>query len=450
MKIALIEPHPPFNTYFFLKKLPLLGNLFLGAILKAAGHEVKVFKEDLTPVYRKKDGWLHPFVREADAVGITAITHTANRAYSIADAIRACFPGKPIFMGGNHPSALPEEALLHADQVVTGEGENVVREVFEGRRREPIVVGSRVDIDNVPIVDLSLLEGYRHHNGRIAPAPLMASRGCPHSCVFCSVTSMFGRDYRIRNADLVLEEVLRRHREGFRWGFFYDDNFAAVPAKTKAFLEKLILANIDFSWGGQFTVRAAQDRELLRLLKRAGCTTMFIGVESINADALREYGKSQTVQLIRESTEAIVAEGLRVHSMFVLGADSDDEKSIDKTILFSRESRSSTAQFSILFPIPGTELYRKMREQKRIFVDNWDYFDGSHAVFLTHRISPYRLQQKLLQAYMHFYSRKPLYWLASRVGFLLWKSWNHGYLRFLKRLSRDANMKPSMKSFTPA
>jgi radical SAM superfamily enzyme YgiQ (UPF0313 family) len=411
---------------------------------------VKVFKEDIVAAYRKRDGWLHPFVRDADAVGITAITHTANRAYSIAEAIRARFPGKPIIMGGNHPSALPEEALLHADQVVTGEGETVVREVFEGRRREPIVVGSRVDIDSVPIVDLSLLEGYRNRDGRIdmMAAPLMASRGCPHSCVFCSVTNMFGRDYRIRNADLVLEEVLRRHSEGFRWGFFYDDNFAAVPAKTKVFLEKLIRANIDFSWSSQFTVHVAQDRELLRLLKRAGCYTMFIGVESINPDALRDYGKTQTVEWIRESIEAIAAEGLRVHSMFVLGAESDDAKSIDETIRFSRESKSATAQFSILFPIPGTELYRKMNEKKRIVTDNWDYFDGSHAVLLTQRMSPYRLQQKLVQAYKNFYSRKLLHWLASRIGFLLWKYWNRTYLRFLKELSQDANIKPSVNSTT--
>jgi hypothetical protein len=73
----------------------------------------------------------------------------------------------------------------------------------------------------------------------------------------------------------------------------------------------------------------------LRLLKRAGCFKMLIGVESVNPAALREYRKSQTVGLIRQSIEAIAAEGLRAHSMFVLGADSDDEASIDATIRFS-------------------------------------------------------------------------------------------------------------------
>ncbi|HVP19155.1 MAG TPA: radical SAM protein [Spirochaetia bacterium] len=440
MKIALVEPRPPFNTYYFFKKLPLLGGLFLGAILKEVGHEVRVFKEDFGPVLREKNGWLHPYLAAADAVGITAITHTANRAYRIADAVRAASPRTRIIMGGAHPSALPDEALQHADQVVTGEGESVVRDVFEGRRRERIVPGPRVDIDTVPMVDLSLLQGVRARRGKpdLPIAPMMASRGCPYDCVFCSVTKMFGRRYRVRNSDLVLEEVLRRHGEGFRWGFFYDDNFAASPEKTKIFLEKLIRADIDFSWNSQFSVHVARDRELLRLLKRAGCARLFIGVESFNPAALRDYGKSQTVEVVRSSIETIISEGLAVHSMFILGADSDDEDAIDTTIRFSRESGSRTAQFSILFPIPGTELYTRMVEQKRILVDTWDYFDGSHAVLRPRLISPYRLQQKLIHAYKYFYGARPLHWLVSRVGFLLWKAGNRGYLRFLRGFSKNS------------
>jgi len=437
MKIALVEPRPPFNTYYLFKKMPLLGCLFLGGILKEAGHEVRVFKEDFAPVLREKDGWLHPYLAGADAVGITAITHTANRAYRIADAVHARSPRTRVIMGGSHPSALPEEALQHADQVVTGEAEAVVRDVFEGRRPEKVVAGSTVDLDTVPMVDLSLMEGVQIRRGKpdLPVAPIMASRGCPYDCLFCSVTKMFGRRYRVRNADLVLEEVLRRYREGFRFGFFYDDNFAALPQKTKVFLEKLIRADIDFRWNSQFSVHVARDRELLRLLKRAGCARLFIGVESFNPGALKDYGKSQTVDVVRSSLDTIISEGLAVHSMFILGADSDDENAIDTTIRFSRESRSDTAQFSILFPIPGTELYTRMVEQKRIFIHNWDYFDGSHAVLRPRLITPYRLQQKLIQAYKYFYGARPVHWLASRLGFLLWKYGNRGYLRFLKGLS---------------
>jgi radical SAM superfamily enzyme YgiQ (UPF0313 family) len=231
-----------------------------------------------------------------------------------------------------------------------------------------------------------------------------------------------------------MEEVRLRCTEGFRLGFFYDDNFAANPEKTKVLLEKMIRSELDFRWSSQFSIHVARDPELLRLLKRAGCVTLFIGVESINPAALREYRKSQTVHLIRQSIRRILQEGLQVHSMFILGADSDDEAAIDETIRFSRSSGSNTAQFSILFPIPGTELYRQLKAQGRILVDDWNYYDGSHSVFRPRRISPARLQGKLLEAYRSFYrASSPLLGALAGVGSLAWKWINRRYLRLLRR-----------------
>ncbi len=438
MKIALIEPKPPINVYFFLTKLPLLGNLFLGTILDKKGHEVKVFKEEIISTYNEKIDELHPFLREADVVGITAITHTAQRAYTIADAIKRQFPYKKVIMGGPHPSALPDEALQHADQVVVYEGEYVVLDVFEGRNTEKIVYGPRVNINDVPPINLKILQGYGYKKKKInmTYAPLMASRGCPYDCIFCSVTKMFGRRYRIKEADLVMEEVMMRYNEGFRHGFFYDDNFAANHAKTKIFLEKLIRADLDFGWSSQFSVQVAKDKELVQMLKRAKCTTMFIGVESINPEALKDYHKSQTVESIKNATDTLVNAGIKLHSMFILGADSDNEDTIEETIRFSKSSGSATTQFSILFPIPGTELYDQMKEQNRIFINDWRYYDGSHCVILPKNISPLKLQKKLIHGYRYFFSSKITHWLASRIGFFVWKILNKKYMKYLRYFTR--------------
>jgi len=438
MKIALIEPKPPINVYFFLTQLPLLGPLFMGTKLKNAGHEVKVFKEDIVSVYNEKTDELHPYLKEADVIGFTAITHTINRAYRIADAIKKQYPDKKIIMGGPHPSACPEEALSHADQVCVREGEYVVLDMFEGRNTDPIVQGPRIDINDVPIMDLSILQGYKHKGKRIRMkhAPLMASRGCPHGCIFCSVTWMFGGKYRIKDPDIVMEEVRMRYDEGFKYGFFYDDNFAANHDKTKVLLEKLIQADLDFKWSSQFSVHAAKDRELVTLLKRAKCQTMFIGVESINPEALKDMHKNQSVKMIRESIQTLLDAGLKVHSMFILGADSDTEETIEQTIRFSKSSGSSTAQFSILFPIPGTPLYDQMKQENRIYINDWRYYDGSHSVILPRNISPWKLQRKLIHSYRHFYSRKIVHWIASRVGFFIWKILNKKYMKFLRYFSR--------------
>jgi radical SAM superfamily enzyme YgiQ (UPF0313 family) len=438
MKVALIEPKPPFDAYFFLKKLPLLGNLFLGTMLKKAGHEVKVFKENMLSAYDEKTDTFHPFVQEADVVGLTCITHTVNRAYQIADAFKRQYPNKHVVIGGNHASAMPEEALEHVDQVVVGEGEYVIRDIVEGKNREKIVQGPRIDINDVPAIDLGLLQGYRFRNGKINMkyAPIMASRGCPYDCIFCSVTKMFGRKYRIKDADLVMEEVMMRHREGFRHAFFYDDNFAANHDKTKIFLEKLIKADLGWNWSSQFRVDVAKDKEMVQMLKRAGCVALFLGVESINPKALADYDKRQSVEDIKSGVATLAKTGMSVHAMFVLGADGDDAQTIEETTRFSKASGASTAQFSILFPIPGTKLYDDLKEANRIFINDWRFYDGSHCVFLPKHVTPFDLQKKLIRAYRSFYDTTILFWLMSRLGFFMWKLVNRKYMKYIRYFTR--------------
>jgi len=447
MKIVFIEPRPTINLYFFLPKLPLLGPIFLGTILKKAGHEIKVFKEDMIRVYNEKTDELHTSIKEADVIGITAVTHSVNRAYRIADAIKRKYPDKRIIMGGSHASALPHEALQHVDQVVIGEGENVVKDVFEGANKNQIVYGTRLDINDVPVLDLDLLQGFKNKNGKIKlkTAPIMASRGCPHNCIFCSVTQMFGRKYRIKDADLVMEEVMKRYNEGFRSLFFYDDNFAANHNKTKIFLEKLIQADLDLTWSSQFSIHVAKDKELIDLLNRAGCTTLFIGVESINPQALKDYNKSQSVSLIIESIDTLLSAGLKVHSMFILGAESDNAKTIEETIHFSRDSKSTTAQFSILFPIPGTKLYNMMNKQDRIYIKDWEYFDGSHSVIIPKNISPLELQKKMIHGYRYFFRKKLIYWVISHIGLFIWKLRYSKYMKYIRYITRKLKKEGVLK-----
>jgi len=284
LRITLIEPKPFVNLLLFLDKLPLLGPIYLGTLLKKAGHKVEILKESIVRAYNEKTDVLHRSIGAADVIGITAVTHTAKRAYQIANAIRRQYPDKKIIMGGSHSSALPEEALQHVDQVVFGEGENVVYDVFEGTIEEKIIQGTPPNINDIPPLDLGLLLEYRDRHGKFRSkiGPIMASRGCPYDCNFCSVTKMLGSRYRIKDPDLVMEEIMMRYKEGFRSIFFYDDNFAAIPEKTKILLEKLIRAELDLVWTSQFSIDVGRDRELIDLLKRSKCSRIIIGAESIN------------------------------------------------------------------------------------------------------------------------------------------------------------------------
>ncbi len=439
MKISIFEPAPKYNLYFFLGSMPLLGPLYLGTILQEAGHEVKVFKETDIRVYNSRTDTLHPDLQSADAVGITSITHSAPRAYEIADAVKRQYPEKKVIFGGSHPSALPEEAAEHGDHVVVGEAENIVREVFENPTAK-IMHGSKTDLDNLPPLDLSMWQGRKRtvRNKLRDIAPIMGSRGCPFDCIFCSVTKMFGKKYRIRDADLVMEEFRMRYNEGHRFAFFYDDNFAANPTKTKILLEKMIREDLDFEWSSQFSIHVAKDKEMLDLLKRAKCRRLYLGVESVNPESLKDIQKSQTVEMIEDSLRSIKEAGLQAHSMFILGADSDTKESIKETVKFAKRSKSESAQFSVLYPIPGTQLYDNMKAQDRLFVDNWEYYDGSHSVIIPNNLTPLQLQKASIRAYRSFYRNKGfLPFLATQLGFFVWKLLNLKYMRHLRRVTRQ-------------
>ena len=187
MKIVFIEPRACEANVYSKVSMPLLGPVYLGTILKNRGHEVRIYNENiLAPDYSNLD---------ADLIGISILTSTAERGYEIAKK----FPREKVIMGGVHASLLPGEALEFARQVVVGEAEDVIIDVVEGRRSEPIVQGKAVeDLDALPIPDFSLIKGYRMPSMVI---PISTSRGCPFDCSFSSVTKMFGRKYRFRSAE---------------------------------------------------------------------------------------------------------------------------------------------------------------------------------------------------------------------------------------------------------
>ena len=142
--VAFIEPSGSFNAYGYYR-LPLMGPLSLGTILKEAGHEVLVLRDSVRSVYDKGREQLHEAIMRADVVAISMMTCSANRAYQIADAIRKVAPKIKIIMGGPHPTYMVEEALEHADLVVKGEGEEIILDAVNDRNLTGIIQGTPVE-----------------------------------------------------------------------------------------------------------------------------------------------------------------------------------------------------------------------------------------------------------------------------------------------------------------
>lgn len=455
-RIVLIEPQAPNLHIFSQFPLPRLGALILGTMMKARGWEVEVYVEDL----RRID---YEDIARADLVGISTITSTAPRAYAIADRVRGM--GIPVLMGGPHVTFLAEEALEHADYVIRGEGEKALAafiDTWEGDRNfsgvpnlslrvEGLAVHNAMlpmekDLDAIPYPDFTLL---KHDPGRRKfhpPIPVQTSRGCPFDCSFCSVTGMFGKKYRFRSTENIIEELKRYDRRGAAV-FFYDDNFAANPERTKDLLRAMIRERFRFPWTTQVRADVTKDLELVRLMKKAGCHTVYIGFESVNPASLDHMKKKQTVADLAQASKILRRNGIHIHGMFVLGFDDDDWASIKKTVRFAKKVRLSTTQFLILTPLPGSELFEKLKSEHRLRFGDWALYDAHHAVFQPAKLSLFDLQKAQMFCHRNFYSLKRSVgkvfageWLSIAIAHYArklnrtWKKRNRTYLRVIDLL----------------
>lgn len=472
-EIVLIEPMAAGPHFFRFIRLPRLGLPLLGAILKKLGYQVRIFCEDLAPIDWKR-------VLNADLVGISSITSTATRAYWLIRKIKEKAWGSkkdlPVVMGGPHVTFLPEEALSQgADYVVRGEGEKTIVELvnfLEGRgdldvtdilglsyrqgeeiRHNPArPLLQAQDLDSLPFPDLSLIAGFE----RISAIPIQTSRGCPYNCKFCSVVKMFGRGFRARSIEHVLAELKELHKQRpFSHVFFYDDNFSADSKRTAALLEGMIKEKtVPRAWSAQERVRIAQERELLKLMRKSHCTRLYLGLESINPVTLKDYRKGQKVEDIERAIETIHKYKIGIHGMFVFGSDGDKISTIQETLEFSCRKRIESVQYSILTPLPGTDTYQELDSAGRIFLkgaEAWAHYDGHHVVYQPKLMSPWQLQIAVIEALNKFYSYWRFFKSALRGRFansffafqaqsLLrrWNRQNKDFLNWLKRWKEEA------------
>jgi radical SAM superfamily enzyme YgiQ (UPF0313 family) len=415
-KIVLIEPKAPNLHIFSQFPLPRLGTLILGTMMKKRGWDVDLFVED----FREVD---FDAIAKADLVGISTITSTAPRAYAIADKVRAM--GLPVIMGGPHVTYLTDEALEHADFVVRGEGEAALAAFVEAREsgagyadvpnlsyrdetgtivHNPLAPRAS-DLDPIPFPDFSLLRPDAKSLKHMSSIPVQTSRGCPFDCSFCSVTGMFGRKYRFRSTENIIEE-LRLYSGRKKMVFFYDDNFAADPKRTRELCEAMIREKIKITWTTQVRADVTRDPDLVRLMKASGCHTVYIGFESVNPEALVDMKKKQTVEEIGRAVKVFRQNRIHIHGMFVLGFDQDDWRTVRKTVRWAKRARLTSTQFLILTPLPGSAFYDQIAAEDRIRFHDWALYDAHHAVFQPARLSLPDLQKAQSWAHRKFYSLK--------------------------------------------
>lgn len=301
----------------------------------------------------------------ADLAAITVSTKTAARAYELAAAYRR--RGVKVVMGGIHPTAVPDEALQHCDAVVAGEAEGLWEQVLadarQGRLQSVYRHESWPPFDRPP-----------RPNRRVFPSrgyfpihTVQASRGCPFTCEFCSVTPFLGRVPRLRDPADVAEEVASLGRG---WVMFADDNILGHGERSRALFREL--APLRRTWFGQASLQGIKNRETLRLMAASGCRALFIGFESVSRATLVACGKRQNdpAQYV-DTVHQLHDHGIAVWASFVFGFDEDTPDVFEATVELARRTGVIMASFGVLTPYPGTRLFARLQQEGRLLEERW-------------------------------------------------------------------------------
>jgi radical SAM superfamily enzyme YgiQ (UPF0313 family) len=351
-------------------------------------HNVEVLNER----YKKID-----FTRNYDIVNINFATSSAPRAYELADTFRK--KGITVVLSGLHASGYPDEAKQHADSVQLGLRElnwlELIKD-YENYKLKPFY--QPMDYDKtikIPPTNIKL-------PGFVITGAVEATRGCPYGCEFCRETSIPGGSlFYKRPVDEVISEIKSLAQKIFT---FYDTSLTIDPDYTKLLFKKMKGLNKKFSCNGNVDT-LANDEELVKLSREAGCIAWIIGFESVSQQTLKDIGKkTNKVIEYEKAIKNIHQNKMAVIGYFVFGFDTDTKDVFNNTLEMIKKLKIDVADFCTLTPFPGTKLFEKFDKEHRILSKDWAKYTMKNVVFKPKNMTSEELLKGLRKMYKEFYS----------------------------------------------
>jgi radical SAM superfamily enzyme YgiQ (UPF0313 family) len=367
-------------------------------------------------------------------------TNQFPRALDMARIFRAA--GITVIMGGFHTSGtinmlgeqepdiqeLVRESICVVSGEVEGKWEMILSDFLHGRLR-PIYsfaqdLQSLVDIGDAPLPKTSpkTMEHFAHSDWGTADT----SRGCPFACTFCTIINVQGRKMRERSPESIAAMIRQNYlTSGISFYFFTDDNFARKKLWRETFeaIIKLHEEGIKATFMMQVDL-ARKPKDFVSLAAKAGCTQVFIGMESVNPENLKAEGKKQNNV---EEYRAIIKEwhdaGVVVHTGYIIGLPWDSKEQVPRDIQFLiNEVGPDQASFFMLTPLPGSHDHREMRNHGEWMDPDFNKRDSFHATIEHPRMSAAEWTEAYEDAWKTFYSKENMIRVLSQ-----WKDHPRNY-----------------------
>jgi anaerobic magnesium-protoporphyrin IX monomethyl ester cyclase len=425
MRVLLIQPPRPYSSHDsdWLNSTPI-GLAYIAAVLREAGHTIDVLdmpSQGLTP--EAVEGVMKRF--HPDVVGCSVATVGYLPALRALRVCKTCDPHVTTILGGIHATFEDIDAASQdcVDYVVRNEGEHTIVQLLDSieKQRDPRSIKgityyddtTLVKTEDAPLIpDLDVLPLPAHdlfplsHYPEYGMVAVNTSRGCSHSCIFCSTRSMF-RKYRFRSAENVVEELRYVHdlypKKKILVG---DDTFTLNRKRALKICSLMRKEGLDIDWNCETRVDTI-DAEILSELKRAGCYAVYYGLETGSQENLDEIRKGTTVQEGKKAVEkAFVAGIAQILVGFILGFPWEREADIEKSIALVHYLRKEFRLGLIAYgkfpiPFPGTELEKRI-EQGTVTVyegmyRNWEDYQGYKPIMVTEHIARSRLHELYLE-----------------------------------------------------
>jgi anaerobic magnesium-protoporphyrin IX monomethyl ester cyclase len=348
-------------------------------------------RDSAMPIWREVKSAIEDFM--PSVVGISAKTQNYASASLVASIVKQIDPSILVVVGGPHPSMAGEKALdcPHFDVAAAGEGEETLVEILkalESGENLGVVRGIYFRKDGVicqtpPRLNLPDLDRLPHPH-TAAPLALkdyssyplgafkfvFATRGCPYGCEFCGSRNIWSRKVRYRSARNVVDEIKGLMRLGLSSVHFDDDTFG-IAKKYIAELCGLLAAECPgLAWSCETTVNII-DEETVGLMKRAGCQSIQIGVESGNNEMLKKIQKNITIEKAMEAAALIRRHGIAVQTFFMAGFPEETEETLADTWRAITSIQTDEILFSVFTPYPGTDTFAWCKE-RGLVSDDYD------------------------------------------------------------------------------